>query len=256
MHNLHNDFTQSEFELDPEYLGEYNQESAYNNEFQEEITSQEGTFNEATQMELASELLSVSNEAELDQFLGKLIKKGAGAAGRFLKSKTGRALGGVLKNVVKKALPMAGGAIGTALLPGLGTSIGGALGNAASNMFELELEGLSHEDQEFETARAFVRFAGNAVRQAVTSPQDQPEGEVARRAVARSARRYAPGILRRRGYTRGYRGERFNAFPNQGFGSLNERVRRLEDIVQDLSAQVQAGGNSSLPPSDQEFFGY
>lgn len=254
MHNLRNDFAQSEFELDPEYQNEYEQEAAFENEFEDETTGEGETFNEATQMELASELLAISNEAELDQFLGKLVKKGFGLARGYMKSGVGRALSGVLKKVAKKALPIAGGALGTALLPGVGTALGGSLGNAASNMFELELEGLSHEDQEFETARAFVRFAGNAVRQAAASPQDQPEGEVARRAVARSARRYAPGILRRR-YSAGFRPGRI-PFPNYGLGSLTERVRRLEEIVQDLSAQVQAGGNNSVPPSDQEYFGY
>ncbi|MBK6506124.1 MAG: hypothetical protein IPG02_10755 [Ignavibacteria bacterium] len=44
------------------------------------------------------------------------------------------------------------------MAPGLGTAIGGALGSAASNMFELELEGLSQEDREFETAKAYVRL--------------------------------------------------------------------------------------------------
>src|SRR5438067_1817987 len=59
---------------------------------------------EAQELELASELLEISSEAELEQFLGGLIKK----VGGFMKSPIGQALGGVLKNVAKKALPVVG----------------------------------------------------------------------------------------------------------------------------------------------------
>ena len=46
------------------------------NEFQSGA-KYEGTFNEFTEMELATERLSVTDEAELAQFLGKLFKKAA-----------------------------------------------------------------------------------------------------------------------------------------------------------------------------------
>lgn len=250
MHNLQNQFTQSEFELNPEYDNEYDQEYGYANEFQDETTSQEGTFGEASQMELASELLSISNEYELDQFLGGLFKKAKG----FLKSGTGRALGGLLKNVAKKALPIAGGAIGTALLPGVGTAVGGALGNAATNLFELEMEGLSQEDREFETARAFVRLAGNAIQQAAALPQHESDQEIARRALARSARRYAPGLLRRRG-----RSGMYSGYSGRGFGDLTARINRLENTVRDLAEQIQAGAGSGTDTgssAEQEYYNY
>src|SRR4030066_2380924 len=76
---------------------------------------QEMPLHETLEMELASELLSVTNEQELDQFIGRLVKR----AGRFLKSPVGRALGGVLKSVAKKALPIVGGAIGSFVAPGV-----------------------------------------------------------------------------------------------------------------------------------------
>jgi len=44
--------------------------------------------------------------------LGNLIKKVGGAVGKFVKSPVGKAIGGVLKGVAKKALPIAGGALG------------------------------------------------------------------------------------------------------------------------------------------------
>lgn len=163
------------------------------NELYGEIASNETSFHELTEMELASELLNIQSEAELDQFLGKLFKKAAGAVSKFAKSSTGKALGGMLKGLAKKALPIAGGAIGSFIAPGIGTAIGSQLGSMAGNLFELELEGLSAEDREFEVARAFVRFAGNAARRA-SNTGGHPV-KAARNSIVGAARRYAPGLL-------------------------------------------------------------
>jgi hypothetical protein len=46
-------------------------------------------LNEAEVAELASELMEVNGEQELEQFLGDLMKKAASAAGSFMKSSTG-----------------------------------------------------------------------------------------------------------------------------------------------------------------------
>ncbi|MCE3281750.1 MAG: hypothetical protein K0Q66_487 [Chitinophagaceae bacterium] len=176
---------------------EFDQELYGESDMQGEITHNEGTFNEVTEMELASELLTIQSEAELDQFLGKLFKKAVGAASKFAKSSAGKALGGVLKGIAKKALPFAGGALGTMIpIPGVGTAVGTMLGTAASNLFELELEGLSPEDREFEVAKAYVRLAGNAARRTSKNQHMQPS-TAARQAVLRSARRFAPGLLAR-----------------------------------------------------------
>jgi hypothetical protein len=183
------------FELGNEYANEYSGEMS--NEYQGEISGE--VFHEVTEMELATELLNVSNEYELEQFLGKLVRRAAGAVGRFAKSSAGRAIGGFLKSAAKKALPWAGRALGTALGGPLGGMIGGKLAGAASNLFELELEGLSNEDKEFEIARAYVRFAGDAVRRASRNPRyrNNPR-QVVRTSVINSAKRYAPGLLRPR----------------------------------------------------------
>lgn len=124
-------------------------------------------------MELAAELLTVSNEAEMDQFLGSLFKKAwqgvrkvGSAAGQIAKP-----LGGILKGIAKKALPIVGGALGSIIpVPGVGTAVGTALGSAASKALEAELEGLSLEDQEFEVARRFVRLASTAAKRAASTP--------------------------------------------------------------------------------------
>ena len=101
-----------------EYAGE---NPSFEEEFEFEGEYAEGgVLTEADEYELATELLGVSSEEELDQFLGGLIKRVAGAAGKFIRSPVGKAIGGALKGVAKKALPLAGSALGGA--------IGGPLG--------------------------------------------------------------------------------------------------------------------------------
>ncbi len=72
----------------------------------------ETVFNEDELMELAAEFLEVTNEQELDQFLGSLIKRAASAIGSAIKSPVGQAIGSVLKGVAKQTLPLAGSALG------------------------------------------------------------------------------------------------------------------------------------------------
>lgn len=142
------------------------------------------------------ELLSVSNEEELNYFLGNLIKKAGSAIGSVVRSPIGQALGGVLKQVAKKALPIAGAALGNMLVPGVGGAIGSKLASAAGSMFGLELEGLSQEDREFEVAKQFVRLAGGATSHALRAAQQGVDAQQAvRDAVAQAAARYAPGLL-------------------------------------------------------------
>ena len=224
-------------EYPQEYSGEYQQEylgedegeytgemGEYPGEFGQELESygeysQEGTFSEAEEMELAAELLSVSNEEELEQFLGKLFKKAAG----FIKSPIGQQLIGTVKGLAKKALPILGSAVGNVIAPGVGGVIGGKIANAASGMFGLELEGLSYEDQEFEVAKQIVRLGGAAaVHAAQASPSAHPD-EVAHEALTVAAQQYAPGVLRQNGSQYGtqygtsrYGGAQFGSSPYGG----------------------------------------
>jgi hypothetical protein len=152
-----------------------------------------GVLTEIDEMELASQLLEVRDEQELDQFLGGLIRKVGGAIGKVVRSPIGRAIGGALRGVVKTALPIAGGALGTFVGGPLGTALGSGLASAAGRALGLELEGLSPEDREFEAARQFVRFAGEAVKNAAMSSSPDPVA-ASRAAVAAAARRFAPGL--------------------------------------------------------------
>jgi uncharacterized protein (DUF697 family) len=157
-----------------------------------------GALSQGEEVELATELLEISNEQELEQFLGGLFKKVARGVGGFIKSPIGRALGGVLKSVAKKALPVVGGALGSMVAPGIGTAIGSKLGSMASGLFEVELEAMPQEQAEFEAARRYVNLAASAARHAATArprPGVDPR-TVARAATARAARTYAPGLYR------------------------------------------------------------
>lgn len=160
-----------------------------------EYSDTEAVFDEAREMELAAELLGVTDEAEMDQFLGDLFKKVGGVVGKFVKGPVGTTLGGILKGVAKKALPVLGGTLGS-VVPGVGTAIGTTLGTAASKLFEVELEGLSPEDQEFEVAKRFVQLAEEAAKNAALAPPSVNPQAAAKAALVAAAKKHAPGLLR------------------------------------------------------------
>ena len=97
MHDIDRTLTEVEPELDEFEADEF--EFAEEAEFDGE-TDLETPFEEAEEMELAAELLSIQSEEELDQFLGKLLKR----AGRGLRKigRVFRPLGRVLKGVAKR----------------------------------------------------------------------------------------------------------------------------------------------------------
>lgn len=166
-------------------------------EYEGEMGGYEGEspFDEVEEMELASQLLEITDEYELDQFLGDIIKKAGSAVGKFVKSPVGKALGGILKGAVKKALPIAGSALGNLVAPGVGGAIGGKLAAGAGKLLGLELEGLTAEDQEFEVAKQLVRFAGTAAKKAaLASPTASPQA-TANAAAVQAAQQHAPGLL-------------------------------------------------------------
>ena len=155
----------------------------------------ESSMDEIMEDELASELLGVSNDQELDHFLGSLISKAAKGIGKFVSSPAGKALGGILKQVAKKALPIAGGALGTFIGGPAGAALGGKLASMAGDAFGLEAEGLSPEDHDFEVAKRYVRLAHHAARKVATAPPTVNPHAIAKAAVVEAAKKYAPGLL-------------------------------------------------------------
>jgi hypothetical protein len=182
-----------------ETYGEFGQGETYGENEQEllgETAQGEVPLNEMQEMELAAELLEITNEQELNQFIGKLIRTVGRAAGKVVRGPIGQALGPVLKQAARTLLPAAGAALGNLVVPGLGGMVGGKLASAAGKAFGLELEGLSGEDREFEVARRYVRFAGATTRNALRLPPRVPPTRAARLAARTAARRHAPGLVR------------------------------------------------------------
>jgi uncharacterized protein (DUF697 family) len=153
------------------------------------------TRGETAELELAAELLAVTDEQELDQFLGNLIRQVGRKLGSIVRSPLGGAVGRALKGVIGKALPLAGGALGTFVGGPLGASIGSSLASMAGQALGLELEGLSPEDRELEAAKRFVRFASEAVQNALSAPPSNDPAAAAQAALVMAARNTAPGLL-------------------------------------------------------------
>jgi hypothetical protein len=192
--------------------------------------------------ELAAELLSVSNEQELEQFLGDLVDRAAHAVRGAINSPTGHAVIEALKPVAKAAIPAAasalGGAVGGAISDGagapIGAAIGGAAGDAAVRALGLELEGLSMEDRELEVAKQVVRLAATATSNAAAAPPGEPPHAVANAAVREAARHLAPGLLRGLGAPengRGHDSYGFGRSPEGGIAQSGRWFRRGNKIV-------------------------
>lgn len=184
--------SENTFELYPEMTSFESEQFEFNQSEWAEV------FSEGELMELTAEFLEITNEQELDRFLGGLIKKVGGALGKVVKSPIGQAIGGVIKGVAKKALPIAGGALGAYFGGPLGAKIGSGLASAAGSALGLELETLSQEDREFEGGKQFIRFAADAVKNAVSTPSNIDPVTAAQSAAVNAAQKYAPKLLNQR----------------------------------------------------------
>jgi hypothetical protein len=172
---------EGEFEF-PEMEGEYGE-------------SPESPFSEEEESELAAELLEITDEQELDQFIGSLLKKAKRFVGGALKSPLLRPLGGFIKGAIKKALPAAGGALGNMFVPGIGGQLGSQLASKAGDLLGLEFENAGPEDQEFEVAKRLVRMAGTAVQNAAQTPMSGDPHETAKSAMVAAAQAHVPGLV-------------------------------------------------------------
>lgn len=177
----------------------------------------EPILSEDLELELAAELLSVSNEEELEQFLGdvfKTVTRAVGKVGKAISPALGT-LGQVLKGVAKVGLPIAGRVAGTFFGGPAGGAIGGKLGSLVSGAIkeaegELEetlgeelspqqqeqflgdivggllggeLEAVPPADRDLAVARRFVRLASTAAQQLATQPAPRNPTAAAVKAV-------------------------------------------------------------------------
>lgn len=153
-----------------------------------------GSVRDGYELELATELLEVTSEAELDRFLGDVLKKAVTAGKAFAASDTGKAVGGLLKGVAKNALPQLGRLV-TDLASGQGAQTGSEPGASLAGELALEWEGLSQEDREFEAARAFANFANETAANAATAPPSVSPTAAATRAATTAAKDHMPGLV-------------------------------------------------------------
>ena len=139
-------------------------------------------------VELAAELLDVTNEAELEGFLGRVVAATARNIGGRLPADTGRALVAVLRRTAERTLPT----LATSRRP-RGPAAGPSAAETAARVYGLELEGMSAEDRDFEIARQFLRFAQAATARAATAPRRlRPRRR--RRGRRRRRPKLAPGL--------------------------------------------------------------
>jgi hypothetical protein len=168
---------ESEFEY--EIFGETD------HEFEEETYYE---LTEEQEIELAAELLAVSDDRELDQFLGGLLKKAKGAVGPMLKK--------YLKPLAKKLIPIAAAAVGGYFGGPMGAKLGNKLGSFATTLFEVDFESMDGEVMEMEVARNFVRLANAAATNAATAGPSADPNKAAKAALVQAAKTYAPGLVR------------------------------------------------------------
>ncbi|RSM87881.1 hypothetical protein DMH04_09140 [Kibdelosporangium aridum] len=177
-----------------------------------------GPLSEQEELEFANRLLEVNSEEELEEFIRDVFKKAVRKAVSFAKSPVGRKLGGALKSVARRALPVVGGAIGSWVAPGVGTAIGTKLGSMASRLFEFENEAAAQE-LEFEMARRVVQISASAARNAAAAGRGVDPRQAAQRALIAATRRHAPAALpSRRGRGRRPYPPRHRMRPRFGYG--------------------------------------
>lgn len=161
----------------------------------ESLESYEAPLSEMMETKLAAELLEITNEQELDHFLGDLIRKAAKVVGKVIPLPTGSSLSGILKSLGKKLLPIAGGALGTFVGGPVGAALGSKVASAAGGLLGLEAGEMSPEDRDFEVARRFVRLSAEAAKQAAVAPPQADSKTAAQAAVLDAAKKHAPGLL-------------------------------------------------------------
>lgn len=207
MHNF-NRFAQNQENLSSEYqYGEFAQG--------------ESPLNEMQEMELATELMEVTNEAELGQWVGKLFGKLKGIGRNFIKSPEGQQFGNNLRQNVSNTLYGGAQAIGQyanrnirdnfpdpasgyylgqsaqALSNWGAQSAGDALGLPPANDQQYGGYGdYGGYGNDGEMALEIVRYAADATRRFANSPYRQEYPEQAQRlAMVQAARRYMPQMV-------------------------------------------------------------
>ncbi len=159
-----------------------------------ELSTGSRVFDEYDEMDLAARMLEIANEQELDRFLSDLVRETGSRLGVRADSPVARAIQRVLRRMAGRALPGPGGSPRANAAGQLGSQLGRRLAEMAGPSLGIELEGLSHEDSEFRASRQLIRFAGEAVKNALESGTRGDPETTAHDAASRAAQVHAPGL--------------------------------------------------------------
>jgi hypothetical protein len=136
------------------------------------------------QLDLASHFLEASSGPGMAAFLGHIIRRSSAVQGQVIPPPIEAPL---LQQLMRAAAVVRGALRSSA-------ASGSALSPEA--IFGAELEGLSPEDQEFESARRFIQFAEELTRVAARAAPRRSPDLLASPAKNIAARRLAPGLSR------------------------------------------------------------
>jgi hypothetical protein len=179
-------------DLDRQQLEKFQQPGVFGESTIGELSPQ---LSESQELELAAELLEVNSEEELEQFLGDLWARTKTAASQAYNSDAVQSAIPGLKAVGRAVLPKAASFLADRYAPGTGDIAGSGVQAAVDQWLKEELEGLSGEDREFETARRFVRFANAALQRAASMPDRVPPPVAVQIAISDAARDHLPGLV-------------------------------------------------------------
>jgi hypothetical protein len=215
-------------DLDRQQLEQYDREGRFGESTIGELGAQ---LSESQELALASELLEVNSEEELEQFLGDLWDRTKAAASQAYNSDAVQSAIPGLKAVGRAVLPKVATYLANTYAPGTGDIAGAGVQAAVNQWLNEELEGLSGEDREFEAARQFVRFVNAALQHAARTPARMRPPVAAQIAVSDAARDHLPGLVP-------FLAQLIDAAPTNGAldgdSSTGQWVRQGSSIVIDL----------------------
>lgn len=149
------------------------------------------SLGEMEELELTAELLGVSSERELEQLFHLLSRRVSNRTSRRLSAPAALAILSVLRFAINKS-----GLTDLRARVGAHAVFAERTDGSPGELLGMELEGLSAEDREFQTARRLVRFAGAAVAQAAAASGRTSSWQATEMALEHAARGFAPGLVR------------------------------------------------------------
>lgn len=156
-------------------------------------------LSEGEAIDLAQELMNVTTEADLEEFLGglfKKIKRGIRAVGKAAMPIAGNFLKRHGASLLKRALPLVGSAVGS-IVPGAGTLAGGALGGALSQLMPGEMSYENDYEAKLDLSKRLVQTVANAAVQTAKDPSAAYDASAAaKRALAAQVQATLPPAVR------------------------------------------------------------